>query len=180
MADKASYCSLCVQIAALRAFGYTNAEAASRISTPDHPSGIAEKTLYNHSRDHRSEIEQLTTWITLAKREKQLDVKELTTDTLREEMKAALGTSWASIQAAIRDGNTELAVWHLEQVIGKAKNNLDVNHRGAVGHFLMKQADDETARQSVEIERSIEMRRQILAPADAMEAEVIETVATAN
>ena len=175
MASKATLCALCVQMAYLRAFGFTNEEVAARICTDDHPSGVAERTIYKHQKDHKTTFDAIDKWCQLNKREQAVSAKELNAKTIREEMEAKLGKSWAAVENAIESGDTATAVWHIEQVIGKAKGNLDVKHSGGVlhGHVAVQQSEQLTAKQAEEIAESQAMVRALLTGA-VQDAELVD------
>lgn len=123
------------QIAVCRAFGMTIEDTATAISTAEFPTGMSSRTVSSRLKSANSHfIAEIVKWVSSLRRAQALDVKEVTIDTIRDEIRKDLGQSLAVVKAAIKNGDTDLAVWHIEQVIGRASQthrvsgSVDVNH----------------------------------------------------
>lgn len=81
------------QLATAKAFGMTNAEAGRAVMTPNHPTGVSEKTALKRQSIRKPFYDEYVMWVANLRRERSLDIKELTRDTLKQEMEKNIGAS---------------------------------------------------------------------------------------
>lgn len=133
---RAQTCALCSQIAYLRVIGYTAREIPEKIQTPDHPSGVSYRLIFNHVKEHEQEYKPIEQWYNLYRREKAITVKQLAADTIKKELETYLGDAAATLLQAVRDGDAEAAKWIIEQSIGKPTQTTKLTGGVLHGHVV--------------------------------------------
>lgn len=166
------------QIVICKLLGLTHTQTASSISTPQSPNGVSDSTITQRIKVNGEWIEQMVNWAEGIKRQYQrakLDAASaapLSASELRKAMDSKLGTSWAIIEAAIDEGNLELALWHIEQVIGKPGQKLKIEGQVNHEHKMIWRPE----RVLLEEEKDLRGSQKLLTALsdDVFEAEVIE------
>ena len=159
------------QIAFCKILDMTQLETARAVSTPIHPQGISAATVVKRLKLNREWIDRMVSWGASLRREVMIDAKEIAADQLRSEMEKDLGFSWGLIKKAIKEGNTDLAMWHIEQAIGKASQPHSLKVGGKVQHEMIWQPERKLLAQESDITGSDDLLKAL--PKDVLEAEMI-------
>lgn len=109
------------QIAICKIYGFTTAQTASAISTPETPNGISETSVLRRLTVNRSWIEELVRWGNGIRRKTAVTSadRDVSASNLRTLMEKKLPQAWTVLEQAIDEGNLEMAMYVIEQVIGK-------------------------------------------------------------
>jgi hypothetical protein len=159
-----------LQIAICKGLGFSDEDTARAICTPDFPTGVHENTVKHRRNTNRAFIEQWTRFVANVRRDRELDIKALNKAQLREQMEAELGTAWAQILKAVREGDTDSAWRMVEHQIGKPSQTH--KHEGSVEvNHMVWQPERALAAQERDMLDSGDLLRAL--PGDVLEAEVI-------
>jgi hypothetical protein len=125
-----------LQIAVCLAFGMTQDEAAARVVTPEHPTGVTGRTVRNRLDTNGNWINSVIRYISQIRRERDVETVVSTKAQLRELMEKELGSAWAAIITAIRDGDTDNAWRLVEHQLGRPSQVHKVEGETTVKHII--------------------------------------------
>lgn len=167
------WCALCAQLAFLAILGYHKNESPERVQLDAYPTGISERTVFKHIKEHDAGYRRILDWANLNRREKSIVVKELNASQVRKELETFLGEATAQLLTAIKNGDVGTAIWLIEQSIGKPAQKHDVKHGGGVAHVVFNPRPvRELAATELDLVKAEALLKAL--PEGVLEAEVVE------
>lgn len=135
------------QIAIALAFGLSQEDAGKRVCTPDSPSGVTARTVYNRVKTNAKYIDDVIRYVRSLRGEREAEVKLLDKKTVHAELETLLGSAVQTLRKALENNDTKAAIEVLDRNLGKAtqvhkhEGDVQMTHKVTIRQIVSQHRD---------------------------------------